>query len=160
MHKNHEKMSNMGENHYRHLAIMAVLSFLSMYILMYAMVNSLGNVYNNFNQFYMAGLMTAPMVLIELVVMRVMYHDRRLNAFIIASSIIVGIAFFFLIRQQGAVTDKQFLRSMIPHHAGAILMCEQASIEDAEIKQLCQTIISSQQQEIDQMKAKLAELEQ
>jgi uncharacterized protein (DUF305 family) len=68
--------------------------------------------------------------------------------------------FFFLIRQQGAVTDKQFLRSMIPHHAGAILMCEQASIQDAEIQELCKTIISSQQQEIDQMKAKLEELDQ
>ena len=127
---------------------------------MYAMVNSIGNVYNNFNQFYMAGLMTAPMVLIELLVMRAMYHDNRLNMFIIAGSILAAVAFFLLIRQQGAVTDKQFLRSMIPHHAGAILMCEQASIEDAEIKQLCKTIISSQQQEIDQMKAKLAELEQ
>src|SRR5512147_2206435 len=112
MHQNHKKMSNMGENHYRHLTIMAVLSFISMYILMYAMVNSSSNVYNNFNQFYMAGLMTAPMVLIELLVMRAMYHDRRLNAFIIAGSVIVGLAFFLLIRQQGAVTDKQFLRSM------------------------------------------------
>ena len=55
---------------------------------------------------------------------------------------------------------RHFLRSMIPHHAGAILMCEQAPIQDAEIRQLCQTIISSQQQEIDQMKAKLAELGQ
>jgi hypothetical protein len=160
MHQNHKNMSNVGENHYRHLAIMAVLSFISMYILMYAMVNSISNVYNNFNQFYMAGLMTAPMVVIELLVMRAMYHDRRLNAFIIAGSIMVGLAFLLLIRQQGAVTDKQFLRSMIPHHAGAILMCQQAPIQDAEIKQLCQTIISSQQAEIDQMKAKLAELEQ
>jgi uncharacterized protein (DUF305 family) len=160
MHQNHKKMSNMGENHYRHLAIMAVLSFISMYVLMYAMVNSISNVYNNFNQFYMAGLMTVPMVVIELLVMRAMYQDRRLNTFIIVGSIIVGLAFFLLIRQQGAVTDKQFLRSMIPHHASAILMCEQAPIQDAEIKQLCQTIISSQQAEIDQMKARLAELGQ
>jgi uncharacterized protein (DUF305 family) len=35
-----------------------------------------------------------------------------------------------------AVGDKQFLRSMIPHHAGAILMCEKASIKDAEIRAL------------------------
>ena len=48
---------------------------------------------------------------------------------------------------------------MIPHHAGAILMCEQAAIEDAEIKDLCGAIVSSQQAEIDQMKAKLSELE-
>jgi len=49
------------------------------------------------------------------------------------------------------------LRSMIPHHAGAILMCEQAPIRDAEIRKLCETIISGQQAEIDQMKRKLAE---
>jgi uncharacterized protein (DUF305 family) len=48
---------------------------------------------------------------------------------------------------------------MIPHHAGAILMCEQAPIQDAEIKTLCQSIIASQQDEIDQMKAKLQELD-
>jgi hypothetical protein len=48
---------------------------------------------------------------------------------------------------------------LIPHHAGAILMCEQASLQDTEIKELCQTIISSQQAEIDQMKATLSELE-
>ena len=74
MDKNH---SNMNQNHYRHLLIMAVLSFISMYIFMYAMVNALGNVYNNSNQFYMAGLMTAPMVVIELSVMKAMYQDKR-----------------------------------------------------------------------------------
>ena len=159
MHKNHSNMSNMKENHYRNLLVMAMLSFISMYILMYAMVNSIGNVFNNFNEFYMAGLMTAPMVLIELFLMRAMYQDSRRNAIIIAVSIIAGLAFFFLIRQQGAISDKQFLRSMIPHHASAILMCEQASIQDTEVKALCGNIISSQQAEIDQMKAKLSELE-
>lgn len=38
-------------------------------------------------------------------------------------------------------------------------MCEHASIDDPEIKELCKTIISSQQAKIDQMKAKLLELE-
>ena len=159
MHKNHSEMSDKSENHYRHLLIMAVLSFISMYILMYAMVNSIGNVYNNLNQFYMAGLMTAPMVVIELLVMGAMYKDKRRNTLIIAGSIIAGLVFFLLIRQQAAIADKQFLRSMIPHHAGAILMCEQASVQDAEIKSLCQNILLSQQAEIDQMKAKLQELE-
>ena len=48
---------------------------------------------------------------------------------------------------------------MVPHHAGAILMCEEALIRDPEIEKLCVAIVSSQQSEIDQMKAKLAELE-
>jgi uncharacterized protein (DUF305 family) len=150
----------MGENHYRHLLIMAILSFISMYILMYAMVNALGNVYNNFNQFYMAGLMTAPMVVIELAVMRAMYLDKRSNALIMVGSLLAALVFFLLIRQQTAISDRQFLRSMIPHHAGAILMCEQASINDPEIKELCGNIISSQQSEIDQMKSMLLRLDQ
>jgi uncharacterized protein (DUF305 family) len=106
----------------------------------------------------MAGLMTAPMVIIELVLMGAMYPNKSLNMVIVAVSVIAGIASFLLIRQQTAVSDRQFLRSMIPHHAGAILMCENAQVSDPEIKDLCKSIISSQQQEIDQMKTKLNEL--
>jgi uncharacterized protein (DUF305 family) len=47
---------------------------------------------------------------------------------------------------------------MIPHHAGAILMCQKANISDAEIAKLCETIAAGQQQEIDQMKAMLSRL--
>lgn len=124
-----------------------------MYFLMYAMVNAAENVYLNLNQFYMAGLMAAPMALIELAVMSAMYHHRRLNVTIAAIAMVVVVAFFLFIRRQTAIGDRQFLRSMIPHHAGAILMCQQASIRDSQIKELCQNIISSQQAEIDQMKA-------
>ena len=129
-----------------------------MYVLMYAMVDALGNVYNNVNQVYMAGLMTAPMIVIELFVMRGMYHDTRANAAIIAASVVVGTACFFAIRQQAAVSDRQFLRSMIPHHASALLMCEESPITDPEIHMLCKTIISGQQAEIDQTKAMLRRL--
>ena len=144
---------------YKKLMIMAVLSFISMYILMYAMVNEFGNIFLNINQFYMAGLMAAPMVIIEIVLMSSMYTNKKLNAVIIAGSSLALIAFFVFIRQQTVVSDRQFLKSMIPHHAGAILMCEEADIEDPEIEELCRTIIASQQQEIQQMKAKLEELE-
>jgi uncharacterized protein (DUF305 family) len=126
---------------------------------MYVMVNRFVNVIPNINQFYMAGLMTAPMIIIEIVLMGAMYMNKKLNYFIIAISSVVLIVFFLFIRQQSAVSDKQFLKSMIPHHASAILMCEKSNIQDPEIKELCRSIISSQQEEIDQMKAKLKELE-
>lgn len=148
----------MKGNHYPHLAIMPVLSFVAMYILMYSMVNTLGDVYNNLNQFYMAGLMAAPMIVIELVVMRAMYHNAKLNRLITGASVIVGTLLFVFIRQQAAVGDRQFIRSMIPHHSSAILMCEQASLQDAEILKVCEAIVSSQQQEIDQMNAILRRL--
>jgi uncharacterized protein (DUF305 family) len=146
----------MHAKHYLHLAIMAGLSFIAMYILMYSMVDQFANVYNSVNQFYMAGLMTAPMVLIELAVMREMYKSPKANIAVIAVSLIALVGFFFAIRQQTAVGDAQFLRSMISHHAGAVLMCNEAPITRPEIKKLCQNIISSQKQEIDQMKKLLA----
>lgn len=143
--------------HYRHLGIMTALSFIAMYVLMYAMVNAIDNVYMNFNQVYMAGLMAAPMVLIELVVMRGMYRDKRLNGLIAGATVVAAVAFFLFIRNQTTIGDRQFLRSMIPHHASAILMCNEASISNADIKRLCQNILSGQQAEIDQMKAMLGE---
>lgn len=150
----------MHQNQYQKLLIMSVLSFISMYILMYSMVNTIDNVYNNFNQFYMAATMTAPMVIFEVLLMSSMYKNKKLNTLIVAGSAAALIIFFMFIRQQTAISDRQFLRSMIPHHAGAILMCEESPIEDAEIKDLCQSIIESQREEISQMEAKLNELEQ
>jgi uncharacterized protein (DUF305 family) len=149
----------MREGHYRRLLAMVVLSFAAMYALMYAMVDRLANVFPNLNQFYMAGLMAASMVIIELVLMGAMYPDRRRNAAILAAGAAALVAFWLLIRQQTAIGDEQFLRSMIPHHAGAILMCQEATIRDPEIRALCRGIIAGQQAEIDQMKAKLRELD-
>lgn len=146
------------KKNYGRLAVMILLSFILMYVLMYAMVNAFANVSPNFNQFYMAGLMAASMVILELSLMG-MYQNKKLNALIISVSVIALIAFWVLIRQQVAISDKQFLKSMIPHHAGAILMCKKASIQDPEIKELCKNILSSQQSQIDWMKAKLNKLE-
>ncbi|MGE0022647.1 MAG: DUF305 domain-containing protein [Hyphomicrobium sp.] len=144
--------------HYRSLAVMAVLSFGAMYVLMYSMVDKITNVYSNINQIYMAGLMTAPMVAIELLIMGEMYQNKRANIAILAGSIVALIVFFALIRAQTAVSDTQFLRSMIPHHAGAILMCERTSLQDPDLGKLCKGIIASQQEEIDLMRAKLGVL--
>ena len=151
--------SGREDGHYGRLALMVVLSFASMYVLMYAMVNAYANAFPNLNQAYMAGLMTAPMVLIELALMGRMYPRRGWNLAIISVSVLALAACWMAIRQQALISDEQFLKSMIPHHAGAILMCEKAPIRDAEIEKLCRSIISSQQSEIDQMKAKLSQLD-
>ena len=148
----------MRQSHYGKLFLMVALSFASMYVLMYAMVDRFDNVYMNVNQVYMAALMSAPMVIIELALMGSMYPNKKMNALIIVIGLIALAAFWLLIRQQTMVTDKQFLRSMIPHHAGAILMCEKAAIRDPQITELCRTIISGQQAEIEQMKTRLEEL--
>lgn len=86
--------------------------------------------------------------------------NKKLNAVIIGLSVLALIGFYAAIRQQVAINDKQFLKSMIPHHAGAILMCTQADITDPEIKKLCEEIVKSQQKEIAEMKTKLNELKE
>ena len=143
---------------YRRLAAMAALSFFSMYILMYAMVDDLNNVFMNVNQVYMAALMAAPMVLIELLLMKEMYRDTRRNLIVVASALLVGVLSFLFIRQQTAIGDRQFARSMIPHHASAILMCRQAPLRDTLLRTLCGSadgIVASQEREIELLKGYL-----
>ncbi len=157
---NHKSMQ-MGKGNakpYNKLLVMIIISFIAMYVLMYAMVNSFSNAVPNINQFYMAGLMTTAMVIIEVLLMNDMYMNKKLNAIIVAISTVMLIGFFLFIQQQTGVSDKQFLKGMIPHHAAAILMSEQSKTKDPEIKRLQSEIISSQRKEIEQMKAKLKEL--
>lgn len=143
--------------HYGRLLLMLVLSFLAMYALMYAMVDRWANVYGNINQFYMAGLMAAPMLIIEILLMAKMYPNRMWNVLLGIGALLFMAACWFGIRQQAAIGDRQFIRSMIPHHAGAILMCEQNRLQDPELKRLCEEIVTSQRAEIAQMKALLDE---
>lgn len=154
--KHTQEVERAHQGHYGRLMVMVALSFVAMYTLMYAMVNRFENVFNNINQAYMAGLMAAPMLLIELALMRSMYPDKRHNTWFAIGAVLFMALCWFGIRQQLAVTDQQFLRSMIPHHAGAILMCEQAKLQDPKIQALCQEITASQRSEIAQMKALLA----
>lgn len=147
-----------ASGHYGRLLSMVLLSFVAMYILMYAMVNTFGNVYSNLNQFYMAGLMAAPMLPIELMLMGRMYPNRKLNVALALLGVVVMIVFWVGVRQQVGITDQQFLRSMIPHHAGAVLMCKENKLRDPELQQLCRQILGSQQAEIDLMRSKLQRL--
>jgi hypothetical protein len=151
--------SRQTHDHYPRLYLMAVLSFIAMFVLMYAMVDRFANVFVNLNQVYMAGLMAAPMVVIEIALMSMMYPNKRRNVVIVAISVVAGVVFWILIRQQAAISNSQFLRSMIPHHAGAVLMCGKLKADDPEIKDLCAGIIKSQEAEIAQMRRKLDQLD-
>jgi hypothetical protein len=127
---------------------------------MFAMVDRFSNVLPNINQFYMACLMTMPMIIIEILLMRYMYQNKKLNFIFIGTGIVLLAGFFLLIRQQTGVGDRQFMKSMIPHHASALLMCERANLKDPELKKLCGEIREGQQREIDQMKAILKRLDE
>lgn len=158
LHQNKHHAGSSGDNMYRNLAIMVLISFGLMYLLMYAMVDTWANVVPNINQFYMAGLMTMPMLILEVVIMRSMYSNKKLNTVLLVVGFAGMVAFFAGIQKQSGVGDRQFLKSMIPHHAAAVLMVKEAELSDPEIIQLANNIISGQQAEIQQMKDKLKEL--
>lgn len=141
---------------YRNLAAQAAAGGLVMYLVMFAMIDKLSAFFNNLNMVYMALMMAAPMVAIMILAMPSMYPSKRLNLLIAGASLAVTLLAFGAIRFQAGIGDRQFLRSMIPHHSGAILMCREAQLRDAEIRNLCQGIIAGQRAEIEQMEAILA----
>src|SRR5215217_7283755 len=151
----HGSSPDMLRHHYMMLGINLILSLIIMYLAMFAMIYSWGEFIQNINFFYMALVMWAPMSAVMLLTMKPMYPLRSLNWTLYGFFALIFILSLFGIREQWAVGDRQFLRSMIPHHSGAILMCEEAKISDPELQMLCGRIIKSQAEEIAQMKTLL-----
>lgn len=142
--------------HYLMLGLNLLLSALIMYLGMFAMIWGAGEFVQNINFIYMALIMWAPMSAVMLWTMKSMYPNSRLNLGLYALFAVVFVLSLWGIRDQLLVSDRQFLRSMIPHHSGAILMCERSDLADSEIRELCYGIVRSQAEEIAQMKAILA----
>lgn len=138
--------------HYAKLGVNLTLSAIVMYLVMFAMIDTIGEFYNNLNMFYMTLMMVAPMGALMLLMMGSMYGNRRLN--LILYAVFAGLFLLGTVgtRAQAGIGNVQFLRSMIPHHSGAILMCREASLTDPEIIALCGNIRQSQRAEIEQMK--------
>jgi uncharacterized protein (DUF305 family) len=141
---------------YRSLALQTIVSGVIMYLVMFVMIDRIDSFYNNLNMFYMTLMMVAPMVVLMILAMRDMFPSKTLNAMLLIGSVAIFFGSFALIRTQTTIGDTAFLRSMIPHHSGAILMCEQASLSRPELVSLCGDIIRSQREEIAQMKSMLA----
>lgn len=155
-HQSHGQMNQeMMRKHYTMLAVNLGLSLLIMYVAMFAMIWSGAQFIQNINFFYMALIMWAPMAIVMMLTMSMMFMNKTLNMILYAAFAVLFLLSFWAIREQGLVGDEQFVRAMIPHHSGAILMCNRASIRDAEVRELCfkpNGIVDSQTREIDQMK--------
>lgn len=149
----------MVRSHYLMLGLNLVISLTIMYFVMFTMIWSIEDFFNNLNMFYMALMMAMPMGILMLLMMRMMYPNKKLNLMLYGLFALLFILAFWAMRAQTIVGDQQFVRAMIPHHSGAILMCNRASIRDAEIRNLCfepNGIVESQTREIAQMNAFLA----
>ncbi|WP_274626365.1 DUF305 domain-containing protein [Arvimicrobium flavum] len=127
------------------------LGLVVMYVVMFSMIDGVHDFRNNLNMFYMAVTMWAPMGVFMLATMPGMYPNKRLNVALHVLFVILTVGSFAATRAQTLIDDRQFIASMIPHHSGAILMCREADLTDAELVALCQDIVAAQRAEIDQM---------
>lgn len=144
---------------YKKLLTTVGIHFVIMYCLSYVVIDSITDAYFfSTRPLYMALVMVPPMVILMLFFMGKMYPNKKLNTFLYMGSFAVFIFAFIAIRTQLFVGNEMFLKSMIPHHSGAITVCQEASITDPEIIRLCDDIVSAQENEITQMKTILERL--
>jgi uncharacterized protein (DUF305 family) len=148
----------MSKHPYFMFAVNMVLSLIVMYFVMFSMIDGWGDFRNNLNMIYMALTMVAPMGIIMLATMGGMYTNKGLNLALYAGLAVLIVAAFTGTRTQALIDNRQFIDSMIPHHSGAILMCREASLTDRELVNLCGQIAKAQREEIDQMEAIRARL--
>ena len=139
--------------HYVMLGINLTISTIIMYFVMFSMIDGTSSFFHNINMFYMALTMWAPMGIFMLATMPGMFPKKGLNMALYAIFAAVTLGSFGATRAQVLVDDRQFIDSMIPHHSGAILMCREARLRDAELLALCDDITKAQRSEIDQMES-------
>lgn len=144
---------------YRKFFLMMLCSFIVMYLIMFLNMNAPADYFTSITRVYMALLMVAPMSIIMIMMMGKMYPDKKINRLIVKVSLLVFVTSFIALRYQLAVNDSQYLKAMIPHHSSAIMTSVHADLKDPEVRRLADSIIRSQQQEIDQMNAILQRLD-
>ena len=156
---NHPAPADHAAHPYRKLFIELALDFVIMFFVMYAMIASARHFYLNLGNVYMTLMMVAPMMALMIFFMGKMYPSPSINRLLVGLAALIFAVGWFGMREQLGVGNAQFLRSMIPHHSGAILMCDKAKLTDPEAVNLCRDIVAAQEREIAQMQAILQRIE-
>lgn len=141
---------------YIRFGLMIVTSTIAMFILMYLNTYAWEHVFFSETRTYMAILMGATMAIIMLAYMFGMYSNNRMNAAIIASSVIVFASCLWLVRSQATISGPSYMRAMIPHHSIAVMTSERAQIRDPRVRKLADEIIEAQRREIAEMRYLIA----
>ena len=144
---------------YGRFAVMIATSTVVMFGLMYLNTYALGHVEFSQTRMWMALLMGAVMTVIMIGFMWGMYPNRRVNAGIVAGSVVVFAGALWLVRSQETVSDVAWMKAMIPHHSIAIMTSERAHIRDPRVRLIADRIIDAQIREIAEMKRQIARLE-
>lgn len=149
----------MEKSNYQKFLLMLSISFVIMYAVMFFNVDRFDHIYLSLTRVYMTLLMVSPMAVMMLLLMGKMYVNKKLNLMIHSSAVLVFILSLLFLRTQVGISDRQYMKAMIPHHSSAILTSKNASLEDDEVIELSKQIIKSQEKEIAQMKEALKRLD-
>lgn len=146
-------------NSYVKFGIMIVTSTFLMYWLMFLNVFQFEHITFSETRIYMALIMGSVMAIVMLLFMWPMYKNKKVNSLILAGSAVVFALSLWLVRSQILIEDTGWMKAMIPHHSIAILTSERANISDPRARELADTIIKTQREEIAKMKSLIEELE-
>lgn len=146
-------------NNYGKFGIMILTSTFLMYWLMFLNVFQFEHVTLSETRVYMALIMGSVMAIVMMLFMWPMYKNKKVNSIILASSAVIFALSLWLVRSQVLIEDTGWMKAMIPHHSIAILTSERANITDPRVRELADTIIKTQREEIAEMQRLIEELE-
>lgn len=75
-------------DNYKKMPLMLAVSFAVMYVVMFLNVAEANHIYLSLTRLYMALLMVAPMAVLMLLFMPMMYKNRKMNGIITLTSIL------------------------------------------------------------------------
>lgn len=146
-------------NNYGKFGLMIGTSTFLMYWLMFLNVFQFEHITLSETRIYMALIMGSVMAIVMMLFMWPMYKNKKLNAVILAGSAFVFALSLWLVRSQVLIEETGWMKAMIPHHSIAILTSERAEISDPRVRELADTIIETQREEIAEMNRLIEELE-
>lgn len=147
-----QKIKNTEERQkYLRFGAMIATSMVIMYALTYINTYQLSHVMWSETRLFMTLLMGSTMAVVMLGFMMGMYKNKKINAGIIAGSVLLFTLGTFLVRSQSTVQDSSYMSAMVPHHSIAILTSENSDIEDVRVCELAIEIIKAQRREIAEM---------
>lgn len=138
---------------YMKLGIILLVSLGLMWVSSMSMVRSIDHFYFNLSNFWMALVMVSAMAIVLVVGMWSMFKNTKANIAMLVGFVVLFAGAFALGRTETLVGNGEFLKSMIPHHSLALLVCQESDITHPEIVELCKGIVEAQQQEISQMQS-------
>lgn len=140
-----------GLNMYVRFGVSLLASLGAMYMLAFSQIDLFEHFEWSLSVFWISISMVSAMGIIMLVTMQNMLPNKRINMLLMVGFGLLLVIAFTAGRYEAFVGDDAFLRSMIPHHSRAIHMCQEATLADPEIQELCREIIETQREEINQM---------